>query len=224
MNVLVIEDERNLADAICEILRSDGFTVEAAYDGISGSEKCLSGDYACVILDLMLPGKDGMDIMREPRKSSNETPVLVLTAKDSMADKVAGLDCGADDYMTKPFEAVELSARVRALTRRSRASEAKRTAFGDLTLDHSTHDILCKDARIHLSHKEFDVMGRLIEAQGAVVSKQELLDEVWGADTSSNENSVEAYISFLRKKLAHIKSAQRIVTLRMVGYRLEQKR
>ena len=148
------------------------------------------------------------------------TPVLMLTARTSTEDKVSGLDAGADDYMTKPFEAAELLARLRALTRRTGDISVEESTFGDLTLDMATHDLSCGAHTVHLSGKEFEVMRLLMSSTARVVSKRDLLDRVWN-DTEASENSVEAYVSFLRKKMKHIESKVQITTLRMLGYRLE---
>ena len=185
MNVLVVEDERNLADAICHILEQEGYNAEAAYDGKTGLAYAESGLYDAAILDVMLPGMDGFSIVRTLRQAQNDLPIMMLTAKTSTQDKVEGLDCGADDYMTKPFEAPELLARVRALTRRKGEMVIDTMEFGDLSLNLGTHDLSCSDASVHLSKR------------------------------------VEAYVSFLRKKIKHVKSKVEITTLRMLGYRLE---
>lgn len=221
MNVLVVEDERNLADAIVEILESASYHAEAVYDGKSGMRACLSGVYDVVVLDVMLPGASGYEIVHEMRRHGLSTPVLMLTARTATADKVEGLDAGADDYMTKPFDAPELLARLRALTRRRGDVVIDEVTFGDVTLDLDTHDLSCGDSRVHLSGKEFEVMSILMSSPARVVSKQDLLVRVWGADSEASENSVEAYVSFLRKKLAHVGSKVQITTLRMLGYRLE---
>ena len=202
MNVLVVEDERNLADAIVQILEDGSYNAEAVYDGRAGLAGATSGLYDAIVLDVMLPGMSGTEIVHEMRRQQVSTPVLMLTAKISLADKVEGLDAGADDYMTKPFEAEELLARLRALTRRR----------GDLS---------CGERKVHLSGKEFEVMSILMSSSARVVSKQDLLTRVWGADAEASENSVEAYVSFLRKKLHHVGSKVQITTLRMLGYRLE---
>ena len=220
MNILVVEDERNLADAIVRILEDASYHADAAYDGRSGLRSALSGSYDAVILDVMLPGMDGHAIAHEMRRQGVSTPVLMLTARTSTADKVAGLDAGADDYMTKPFESDELLARLRALTRRRGDVMLDEVSFADVTLDLETHDLTCGAESIHLSGKEFEVMRILMSSSPRVVSKQDLLARVWG-DTDASENSVEAYVSFLRKKLAHIGSSVQITTLRMLGYRLE---
>ena len=221
MNILVVEDERNLADAICHILEQEGYNAEAAYDGKTGLAYAESGLYDAAILDVMLPGMDGFSIVRTLRQAQNDLPIMMLTAKTSTQDKVEGLDCGADDYMTKPFEAPELLARVRALTRRKGEIVIDTMKIGDLSLDLGTHDLSCGDASAHLSKREFDVMRMLMSGTGRIVSKQDLLTRVWGADADASENSVEAYVSFLRKKIKHVKSKVEITTLRMLGYRLE---
>ena len=221
MNILVVEDERNLADAICHILEQEGYNAEAAYDGKTGLAYAESGLYDAAILDVMLPGMDGFSIVRTLRQAQNDLPIMMLTAKTSTRDKVEGLDCGADDYMTKPFEAPELLARVRALTRRMGEWVLDALVFGYLSLDLEPHDLSCGDASAHLSKREFDVMRMLMSGTGRIVSKQDLLTRVWGADADASENSVEAYVSFLRKKIKHVKSKVEITTLRMLGYRLE---
>ena len=221
MNVLVVEDERNLADAIVKILSDASFNAEAVYDGKSGLTAALSGLYDAVVLDVMLPGMDGNEVVHEMRRQGCSVPVLMLTARTSTADKVEGLDSGADDYMVKPFEAAELLARLRALTRRKGDVIIDELTFADLTLDLTTHELSCGSRSVHLSGKEFEVMRLLMTSNARVVSKQDLLTHVWGADAEASENSVEAYVSFLRKKLAHVGSTVQITTLRMLGYRLE---
>lgn len=221
MNVLVVEDERNLADAIVRILSDAGYNAEAVYDGTSGLTSAKSGLYDAIVLDVMLPGLNGYEVVHELRRADVSTPVLMLTALNSTEDKVEGLDSGADDYMTKPFEAPELLARLRALTRRKGDVVIDEVSFGDITLDLNTHDLSCESRTVHLSGKEFEVMRLLMGSTQRVVSKQDLLARVWGTENNASENSVEAYISFLRKKLSHIRSKVQITTLRMLGYRLE---
>ena len=221
MNILVVEDERNLADAICQILRNEGIKTEVTYDGTTALTLAKSGMYDALVLDVMLPGMSGLDVVRETRRAGVSTPVLMLTARTSTSDKVDGLDAGADDYMTKPFEAPELLARLRALTRRTGDVLLEEAKFGDLRLDLTTHDLSCMDRSVHLSGKEFEVMRMLMSSTSRVVSKQDLLTRVWGGGTEASENSVEAYVSFLRKKMNHIRSKVQITTLRMLGYRLE---
>lgn len=221
MNVLVVEDERNLADAICQILRDEGIHTEVTYDGMTALTLAKGGTYDAIVLDIMLPGMNGLDVVREARRAGVSTPVLMLTARTSTTDKVDGLDAGADDYMTKPFEAPELLARLRALTRRTGDVLLEEATFGDLTLDLTTHDLRCGERSVHLSGKEFEVMRMLMSSPSRVVSKRDLLTRVWGASPDASENSVEAYVSFLRKKIGHLHSTVQITTLRMLGYRLE---
>ena len=221
MNVLVIEDERNLADAIVKILEDEGYNAEATYDGKAGLTCAKSGLYDAIVLDVMLPAMSGYDVVNQMRHAGVSTPVLMLTARTSTEDKVRGLDSGADDYMTKPFEAPELLARLRALTRRRGDVLIDEIKFADISLDLNTHDLACGEKSVHLSGKEFEVMSILMSSSARVVSKQDLLTRVWGADAEASENSVEAYVSFLRKKLQHVGSKVQITTLRMLGYRLE---
>ncbi len=221
MYILVVEDERNLADAICQILKTEGIKTDVTYDGTTALTLAKSGMYDAIVLDIMLPGMSGLDVVRETRRAGVSTPVLMLTARTSTSDKVDGLDAGADDYMTKPFEAPELLARLRALTRRTGEVLLEEASFGDLTLDLTTHDLRCGENSVHLSGKEFEVMRMLMSSTARVVSKQDLLTRVWGGGAEASENSVEAYVSFLRKKMNHLNSKVQITTLRMLGYRLE---
>lgn len=221
MNVLVVEDERNLADAIVKILEDEGYNAEATYDGKVGLTCAKSGLYDAIVLDVMLPGMSGYDVVNKIRHAGVSTPVLMLTARTSTEDKVRGLDSGADDYMTKPFEAPELLARLRALTRRRGDVLIDEIKFADIRLDLNTHDLSCAEKSVHLSGKEFEVLSILMGSSSRVVSKQDLLTRVWGTDGEASENSVEAYVSFIRKKLSHIGSKVQVTTLRMLGYRLE---
>ena len=221
MNVLVVEDERNLADAIVKILEDEGYNAEATYDGKAGLTCAKSGLYDAIVLDVMLPGLSGYDVVNKMRHAGVSTPVLMLTARTSTEDKVRGLDSGADDYMTKPFEAPELLARLRALTRRRGDVLIDEIKFADIRLDLNTHDLSCAEKSVHLSGKEFEVLSILMGSSSRVVSKQDLLTRVWGTDGEASENSVEAYVSFIRKKLSHIGSKVQVTTLRMLGYRLE---
>lgn len=221
MYVLVVEDERNLADAICQILKNEGMKTDVTYDGMTALTLAKSGMYDAIVLDIMLPGMDGIEVVKNVRRAAISTPVLMLTARTATSDKVTGLDAGADDYMTKPFEVEELLARLRALTRRTGDVLLEEASFGDLRLDLNTHDLSCGERTVHLSGKEFEVMRMLMSSNARVVSKQDLLTRVWGGGIDASENSVEAYVSFLRKKMNHLHSAVQITTLRMLGYRLE---
>ncbi|GJM55398.1 response regulator transcription factor [Coriobacteriaceae bacterium] len=222
MNILVVEDEKNLNDAMCHVLTEDGCHAKAAYDGKAGYELAKTGEYDVVVLDVMLPEMDGFEVVHQLRRDGVATPVIIVTAKTSTTDKIEGLDCGADDYMTKPIDTDELLARIRALSRRKGEVPIDEMKFGDLALDLHTHDLRCNGRDVHLSQKEFEVMRMLMSSTGRVVSKHDLLASIWGTEGDTSENSAEAYISFLRKKLSHLHSEVQITTLRMLGYRLEE--
>ena len=210
MRLLVIEDEKRLAQNLAELLRRQGYTVDVSSDGVSGYDNAVTDIYDLILLDAMLPGMDGFTLLRKLRAGGHAVPVLMLTARSDVADRVQGLDCGADYYLTKPFEPDELLACVRSLLRRG-GGEAKTDdaiAFGDLRLEPGTFQLSCG--------------GRsLLRSQGRVVPKEQLLLKVWGYDSDAEDNNVEVYISFLRRKLTHLHSAVSIRTRRMVGYYLE---
>lgn len=222
MNILVVEDEKNLNDAMCDILNEDGYHTKAAYDGKTGYELARTDEYDVIILDVMLPAMDGFEVVHQLRRDGNATPVIIVTAKTSTTDKIEGLDCGADDYMTKPIDTDELLARIRAISRRKGEVPIDEMKFGDLTLDLHTHDLCCSGREVHLSQKEYEVMRMLMSSTSRVISKHDLLTSIWGTEGDTSENSAEAYISFLRKKLSHLNSEVQITTLRMLGYRLEE--
>jgi DNA-binding response OmpR family regulator len=221
MNVLIVEDEVNLAEALAHILRDQHWSVDVVNDGGSGLSYAESGLYDIIVLDLMLPVMDGTEVARQLRAKNVSTPILMLTARSSIQDKVSGLDCGADDYMTKPFSTEELLARMRALTRRTGDVVLDELSFGDLTLDISNMNLNCGSRSIHLSQRECDVMKLLMRTPKAALSKEALLARVWGVQGESSANNVEAYISFLRKKLNYLNSRVVISTIRMLGYRLD---
>lgn len=224
-NVLVVEDEVGLANAICKLLELSGeYQAKTVADGSLGYEEAMSGDYDIVVLDIMLPGMDGFEIVHRMRENGNTVPTIMLTARNSITDKVDGLDAGADDYMTKPFEMDELLARLRVMTRRKGNVVLDEQAIGNVRLNLATHELSADgDRKIHLSNKEFEVMRMLMDAgTEGVVSKQEFLSRIWGYDADdTQDNSVEAYISFLRKKLRYLHANVSIATLRSVGYRLD---
>ena len=221
MNLLIVEDEIRLADALGEIMKEQKYITDIVYNGTDGLYYAKNNCYDVIILDVMLPGMNGFDIVRELRASHIATPVILLTAKDDVRDKIAGLDNGADDYMTKPFVPEELLARIRALTRRQGDVILEEQNFLDLTLSLSTCDLICGSKSIHLSYKEFEIMKLLMANQKSILSKDFLISKVWGSDSNAEDNNVEAYISFLRKKLAFLGSHVMISTIRKVGYRLE---
>ena len=221
MKILVVEDELRLAEALQQIMQEQKYQVDVANDGNDGLDYALYGDYDVIVLDVMLPGKDGFEIVRALRAAKIKTPVIMLTARDDVRDKIRGLDKGADDYMTKPFVPEELLARIRALSRRQGEVLLEEISMEDLTLSLSTNDLLCGAKSIHLAFKEFEIMKILLSNQKAIVSKDMLISKVWGDDSDAEDNNVEAYISFLRKKLSFLGSRVQIATIRKVGYRLE---
>ncbi len=223
MNILIAEDERALADALAQILRQERYQVDVVYNGNDGLAYITAGNYDAFVCDVMLPGKNGFDIVREARAQGINTPIIMLTARTATMDKVTGLDAGADDYMTKPFQPIELLARLRALTRRQGEVVLDELSFGDLRLNLSTCDLTCNDGEsVHLSFKEFEVLKTLMSNAPATVSKETIISRVWGVESYAEDNNVEAYISFLRKKLKFLGSNTKIVTQRMMGYRIEE--
>lgn len=220
MKILVVEDERLLADSLCELLGAHGFAPEAAFDGMSGLEYALTGVYDLIILDVMLPGMDGFTLARRLRRAHVGTPVLMLTARSGLDDRVEGLNSGADYYLTKPFESRELLACVNAILRRQGA-QVDELRFGGTSLDLATAELVCGGRSVRLSAKEFELARCLFSAGDRIVSKQTLLVKVWGWDSEAVENHVEVYVGFLRKKLAGIGSGVHIRSVRSLGYHLE---
>ncbi len=220
MQILIVEDDVRLAQAVGKILEENNYQVDLVHDGQTGFDYGVSGIYDVIILDVMLPKMNGFDVARELRRKNIETPVLMLTARGAIPDKIEGLDSGADDYMTKPFSPAELLAHLRALTRRQGQVIFETLEFGDLNLNLESHDLACGSKSINLSFKEFSLMNILMANKGQTVSKELLIEKVWGIESSAVDNNVEAYISFLRKKLKFLGSSVQIETLRKVGYRL----
>ena len=223
MRILIVEDEKRLADTLAELLHRRGYAVDVSYDGVSGLDNARSGIYDLVLLDAMLPELDGFSLLQQLRAGGETVPVLMLTARSDLSDRVRGLDCGADYYLTKPFEPEELLACVRSLLRRgggdARTDDA--ITFGDLRLEPGTFQLSCGERSLRLSRREYDMLELLLRSQGRVVPKEQLLLKVWGYDSDAEDNNVEVYISFLRRKLTHLHSAVTIRTRRMVGYFLE---
>lgn len=218
-HILIVEDEEHIARMIEATLELGGYTCEWCADGAAAVERVHAAAYDLVLLDVMLPGLDGFGVCRALREEGNPLPILMLTARTGVADKVEGLDCGADDYMTKPFAPEELLARIRALTRRQGEAPARlEPAFADLRLDASSHTLCRGEKSVGLSPKEFELLRLLMSRPGAVCPKGEILETLWGG---AEDNNLEAYISFLRKKLFYLGSRASIATLRKVGYRLE---
>ena len=223
MRVLIVEDEVRLASTLQDLLELNGYTADVSHDGESGLDNALSGIYDVVLLDVMLPKQDGFTVLRRLRAAGNATPVLMLTARSELSDRVEGLDCGADYYLTKPFEPKELLACIRALTRRQ--PELRNTdvlEYGDLKLIKNSFTLSCGDRSLRLSRKEFDMMELLMLNRELVITKENLLLKIWGYESDAEDNNVEVYVSFLRKKLEHLHSTVKIKTIRMVGYCLEK--
>lgn len=221
MQVLIVEDDIRLAQALGQILEENHYQVDLVHDGDQGLAYAESGSYDMIILDVMLPRKSGLEVVAELRRANVATPVLMLTARTTVQDKITGLDSGADDYMTKPFSPAELLAHLRALTRRQGQVVFEKIDFGDISLNLESHDLSCGSKSINLSYKEFSIANILISSKGQIVSKDMLISKVWGVESSAVDNNVEAYISFLRKKLKFLGSNTQIETVRKVGYRLE---
>ena len=220
MTILVIEDEELLSESLRELLSERGFATEAAYDGPTGLEYALTGLYDLIVLDVMLPGFDGFELARRLRSKRVGTPILMLTARSGLDDRVEGLDAGADYYLAKPFEARELLACVNAMLRRQGA-QVDELRFGDAALDLASAELVRADRRIRLSAREFELARCLFAAGGRIVSKETLLVKVWGWESEAVENNVEVYVGFLRRKLAALGSAVKIKAQRSLGYRLE---
>ena len=221
MRILVVEDEKRLADTLCELLAYHRYTADAAYDGETGLDNALSGIYDAVILDVMMPKKNGYQVVQELRKAGVSTPVLMLTAKSETSDKVEGLDHGADYYLTKPFETEELLACLRALLRRQEEIVPEELTFEGLSLNLSSCVLSYEGHSVRLSSKQFEMMRLLLSGSGNVIPKETLLLKVWGYDSQAEDNHVEVYISFLRKKLFHIHCPVTIESARRLGYFLK---
>lgn len=221
MRVLIVEDECRLAEALGQIMKEQRYQADLVFDGADGLDYGLTGQYDVILLDVMLPKVDGFEIARRLRCAHVSTPILMLTARDEVPDKIAGLDHGADDYMTKPFDMGELLARVRALTRRQGEVISEELTAGDLTLELSSHTLRCQGRSVRLGFKEFDVLRLLMASPRAVIPKEDIIARVWGLESDAEDNNVEVYISFLRKKLVFLDSSVTIQTVRKVGYHLE---
>lgn len=220
MKVLLIEDEKRMAQALCEILRLEKYDVSHCADGQRGLEEIESNAYDLIILDVMLPHKNGFEIAREARQMGIRTPILMLTAKSELDDKVTGLDCGADDYLTKPFMTRELLARLRALGRRNIHTPDGTLSFGDIALNTNTSTLICGENRVRLSEKEFRILEYLIVNQGQILTREQLAVKIWGYDSETEYNNVEVYMSFARRKLNYVKAETEIKAVRGVGYEL----
>lgn len=222
MKLLLVEDEKRMGQALCELLTQEKYDVDWYTDGEDGADAFDGTVYDLVVLDVMLPRKNGFDIAREARKNGIKTPILMLTARSDVDDRVNGLDCGADDYLTKPFAPKELLARLRALARRQYDVEDGRLTFGDVALEGKTMTLENSEsgASVRLSEKEFRALEVLMANQGQILTREQLAVKIWGYENEAEYNNVEVYMTFVRKKLAFIGSKTVIKAVRGVGYEL----
>ena len=222
MRILVVEDELRLADTLADLLGQEHYLVDLAHDGLTGLDDARSGIYDAAVVDIMLPGLDGLELVRRLRGEGSALPVLLLTARAETADRVSGLNCGADYYLTKPFAREELLACLRALMRRQGEVVSEELTYGDVKLNLLTGTLSCGNRQATLSAREFALMRLLLANRENLLSKETLLVKVWGYETEVEGNVVEVYVSFLRKKLKHIHSGVRIQAVRRMGYHLQQ--
>lgn len=224
MRILVVEDEIHLAEALAQILKKNNYTVDVSNDGEDGLDNALSGIYDVIVLDIMLPKMNGLEVLETIRSEGFDTPVILLTAKTEISDKVRGLDSGADDYLAKPFNTEELLARIRALGRRRGeiVANTNTISFADITLNTQTLKLTSGANEITLTLKESELLEHLMLHKGMVCSKEQIIEKLWGFDSEAEANHVEVYISFLRKKLAFVHSKASINTVRGVGYTLSE--
>lgn len=222
MKVLIVEDDIKLAQALGRILEESDYTVDMVHDGTTGRDWAVVGNYDAIILDVMMPGMDGYEVVREVRHANIDTPVLMLTARGSVSDKIAGLDHGADDYMTKPFSPAELMAHLRALMRRQGSVIFETVDAGDVSLKLDSHELVRNGKTIHLSKTEFALAKMLMSNKERILPKEMIIEKIWGIESNAADNNVEAYVSFLRKKLRYLESNARIETIRKVGYKFAE--
>ena len=221
MKLLYAEDEQSLSEAVVDILTYHNYLVDAVYNGVDAYDYAMSGGYDGIILDIMMPGLDGIEVLAALRKNGCKTPILLLTAKTQVDDRIRGLDAGADDYLPKPFDMGELLARIRAMLRRREEFHPDLLSFGDLTLNVQSSVLTCKDMEFVLPKQEYRLMEQLMVNHMIYLFTEDLLVKAWGYDAETDINSVWLYISYLRKRLAAMKSDVEIISKRNIGYRLE---
>lgn len=223
MRLLLIEDEEGFAEALCTSLKMEHYITDWAKDGEEGLNLGLSNIYDAIILDIMLPKMNGLSVLHHLREQNIQTPILLLTAKSELEDKITGLDTGADDYLTKPFHREELYARLRALTRRQTGTSApQELSYGDLCMLQGSNELCCKTTgnSLPLNGKEYQLMEYLLRNAGQIISREQIIEKIWGYDNDAEYNNVEVYISFLRKKMTFLKTEVSIQTIRKLGYKL----
>lgn len=223
MRLLLAEDEKALSNALATILKHNNYAVDTVYNGKDAIDYINTGIYDAVILDIMMPIMNGLEVLEEVRKQKNYIPIILLTAKSEVSDKVKGLDLGADDYLTKPFHSKELIARIRAITRRKQDFSSDIIEYGDISLNKKNFELSCNNKSITLTSKEFQVLELLISNSNNIISIDTIMDKVWGLDSEAEINIVWTYVSYLRKKLKLLNSQVNIQVVRNIGYRLEAK-
>ena len=221
MRILICEDEIDLADGLCAILKGNKYSVDVVYDGEEALTYLEAENYDAVVLDIMMPKVDGIAVLKTIRENGNSIPVIMLTAKSELDDKIVGLDSGADDYLTKPFEVKELLARLRAITRRKENITDNVLTFGNITLNRTTFELSSAKGSYKLTNKEFQMLEMLMSTPSNIISADTFMDKIWGYDTDSDISVVWVYISYLRKKLAKLEANAEIKVTRNVGYSLE---
>ena len=224
MRLLLAEDEKELSKALCAILKHNNYSVDAVYDGQDALDYGLDENYDGIILDLMMPKKNGLEVLEALRKAGVSTPVLILTAKTQLEDKIAGLDKGADDYLTKPFATGELLARIRAMTRRKSEFTPNLMTFGNLSLNRETFELSSPTGTVRLGNKEFQMLELLMDNPGRLISTEQFMERIWGYETEAEINVVWVYISYIRKKLAGLDANVEIKATRGVGYSLTERK
>lgn len=222
MKLLLAEDEKALSEAVVDILTFHKYIVDAVYNGEDALDYAMYGDYDGVILDIMMPKKDGLEVLAELRRNGFKKPVMLLTAKSQIEDRIKGLDSGADDYLTKPFDMGELLARIRAMLRRGAEFHSNQLQFGDLILDIENGTMSCGDKSVVLPKQEYRLMEQLMLNNSLFMTSEDLLEKAWGYNSGTDINSVWLYISYLRKRLTNLESKVEIVSRRSFGYKLEQ--
>ena len=223
MRILLAEDERSLSRAVVALLEKNNYSADAVYDGAEALEYLAAENYDAVILDIMMPKMDGLTVLRNLRERGSHVPVLMLTAKSEVEDKVAGLDTGANDYLTKPFATAELLARIRAMTRTQNTQTDSRLSFGNVVLDQTTFELSAPGGSIRLANKEYQMIELLMRNPRQVIPTERFLEKIWGYDSDVEVNVVWVYISYLRKKLAALHANVQIRATRNTGYSLEEK-
>lgn len=224
MRILVVEDERDLNAIITRKLQSDGYSVDSCFDGEEATDCMQVAEYDGVILDIMMPKKDGLTVLREMRDKGDRTPVLLLTAKDAVSDKVKGLDLGADDYLVKPFSFAELTARIRAMLRKHTSAVSSVISVGDLTVDTASHRVVRSGKTIELSAKEYALLEYMVRNSGVVLSREKIENHIWNFDYDGGTNVIDVYISYLRKKIDSGFDRKLIHTIRGSGYVIREEK